>query len=256
MFEGAEPLYGWIDESGDPSANPRSTRWFIVALVLETGRPGALAEAMAEIKHSTSPVIGAPQVPHFRTLPPRAKSAAHELLAAVDFTLIAAIVDTRAISERNPLRDPKAMYAHALSAVIDRGASRAGLEGRSLEIAVEDSPNLDLGRLRKPAPAGERGGAPPRFNADEFPASTVSVRPAPKNSDLRLGAADGVANALFGALEHGGTGRGSAGVHADIYVPKLRAGTGDAGIGAIVLPSKHASRAIVSHPWLAKLFAI
>lgn len=258
MPDRTEPLYGWIDESGDPSVKPSSTRWFAMVLVLETGPPGALAEAMAEINRLTPSRIGAPAVPHFRTLRPRLKRAAHDLLAAADFTLIAAAVDTRAVSERNPLRFPKVMYAHALSAVIDEAASRPRFEGRSLEVAVEDSPNLDLSLLRKPASAASRASAFQMPAISAFPPANVTVRPAPKHSDIRLGAADGIANALFGALEYADKGRKDAAAHASIHMPKLLSGAdGDAAEsgGLIVLPAKRAPQVIASHPWLAKVLA-
>ncbi len=250
------PLLGWIDESGDPSIKPGTSRWFTAVLVLETGPPGSLASAMSDIKASLPPRTGAPAVPHFQALRFPLKQAAHARLATVDFTLIVAAIDTRAVSPRSPLRRPQALYAHALSALIDQGSRVAALSGRSLIAAVEDSSVLDLDLLQAPATTTRpKGGAANRgFGA--FPPGNAAIRAQPKNSDLRLGAADGLANAFFSALERGSAGRQRATALADMHLSKLWAGPAGEGIdgyGWSMLPSTSAARAAPQHRWLASL---
>ena len=218
------PLLGWIDESGDPSIKPGTSRWFTAALVLETGPPGSLASAMSDIKASLPPRTGAPAVPHFQALRFPLKQAAHARLATVDFTLIVAAIDTRAVSPQSPLRRPQALYAHALSSLIDQGSRVAALSGRSLIAAVEDSSVLDLDLLRAPATTTRPKGSAANRGFGAFPPGNAAIRAQPKNSDLRLGAADGLANAFFSALERGSAGRHRATALADMHLSKLWAG--------------------------------
>lgn len=213
---------------------------------------------MSDIRTSLPPRTGAPAVPHFQTLRFPLKQAAHARLAAADFTLIVAAIDTRAVSPRSPLRRPKTMYAYALSALIDQGSRVAGLSGRSLIATVEDSPLFDLGLLRAPAPAVRAKGDSAERGFGAFLPGNAVVRAQPKNSDLRLGAADGLANAFFSALERGSVGRQRATALADMHLSKLWAGLAGEGIdghGWTMLPSTSAARAALQHQWLASLLA-
>ena len=222
-------------------------------LVLETGAPGTLSTAMSDIARQSLPRhAGAPAVPHFSEMRPAVKSAAHARLASADFTLIAVAIDTQAISPRSPLQVPSAMYAYALSASIDQGARVAGLARRSLVATIENSPILDLGLLRAPLPRA-KGWAAGSASAS-FPPGHVKIQARPKSADLRLGAADGAANALFVALERGARGDPRAGAHADMHLPKLwRGAKGDGvdGSGWTMLPMRRAAQTASTHQWLA-----
>lgn len=254
----APPLFGWIDESGDPSIKPGTSRWFVAAIVLETGPPGSLASAMSDVKASLPPRTTAPAVPHFQDLRFALKRAAHGRLATADFTLIVAAIDTRAVSPRSPLRRPKTLYAHALSALIEQGSCVADLSGRSLIATVEDSPLFDLALLRAPAPATRAKGGAAERGSGAFPPGNAVIQAQPKKSDLRLGAADGLANAFFSALERGSANRERATAFADMHLSKLWAGPAGEGIdgcGWIMLPSMSAARAALQHQWLASLLA-
>ncbi len=228
-----------------------------MALVLETGAPGTLSTAMSDIARQSLPRhAGAPAVPHFSEMRPSAKSAAHARLASADFTLIAVVIDTHAISPQSPLRVPRAMYAHALSASIDQGARVANLAGRSLVATIENSPILDLSLLRAPMPRakGLAAGSAPA----SFPPGHVKIQARPKSADLRLGAADGAANALFVALERGAGGDQRARAHADMHLSKLwRGAEGDGvdGRGWTMLPMRRVAQTASTHQWLATWLA-
>ena len=224
-----------------------------MALVLETASPGTLSAAMSDIaRQSHQRHAGAPTVPHFSEMRPSIKSAAHARLASADFTLIAVAIDTHAISPQSPLQVPRAMYAHALSAAIERGARVADLAGRSLAATIENSPILDLSLLRAPMQSGK--GLAASSASAAFPPNHVNIQARPKNSDLRLGAADGLANALFVALERGARGDVRACAHADMHLSKLwRGAKGDDidGHGWIMLPLNRAAQPASTHQWLA-----
>ena len=219
------PLRGLVDESGDAGVGGKGSRWLVIALVLDLGEPGELADCLAGIREVAQRQRA---VLHFAGMKSaERKLAAYQMLAAAPISTIIVAVDTTVISPDYPSERPGRLYRYGLLLALERASLAAAALGRPLQITIEDSNYLDIGPFRAQL-EGQRAvpAATPAMRWDMLDPADIAV--AGKDGEFLLGAADGAAHAFYRAIEPAFAGDPTAAMFADILFPTLWRGPDDA----------------------------
>lgn len=223
------PLRGLVDESGDAGVGGKGSRWLVIALVLDLGAPGELADCLAGIREVAQRQRA---VLHFAGMKSaERKLAAYQMLAAAPISTIIVAVDTTVISPDYPLDHPGRLYRYGLRLALERASVAAAASGRPLQVTVEDSNYLDLEPFRTQleglrATPDATPDTPSAMRWDAFDPTDIAV--AGKDEEFLLGAADGAAHAFYRAIEPAFAGDPTAAMFADILFPTLWRGPDDA----------------------------
>lgn len=221
------PLHALIDESGDAGTAGKGSRWLVIALTLDLGRPGELAahlDAIREVAQRQRAFL------HFADMKSLSrKLLAYQMLAAAPLSTIIVAIDTAAISPGQRLARPGRLYRYGLLLALERASQIAAALGRPLEVTIEGSDYLDLDRFRRQLEGLRRvPDAMPAMRWDLLAPSRIAV--SGKRGEFLLGAADGAAHAFYRAIEPAFAGDPTAMMYADILLPTLWRGPDDSRI--------------------------
>ena len=231
------PLHALIDESGDAGTAGKGSRWLVIALTLDLGRPGELATL---IEHIRADVQRRKTHLHFAQIRNVSrKLKAYRQLAGAPITTIIVAIDTSAFSPGQGLSQPAELYKFGLFFAIERASQIAGALGRPLAITVEESDLFQVEQFRVELDdmRNESLDLLPHMHWASIDSALVNA--ASKEGEIRLGAADAAAHAFFRAIEPRFDDDIHAPMYGDMLLPTLwrgPAGATLAGNGFIFVP--------------------
>ena len=233
----ADPLHALIDESGDAGTGGKGSRWLVIALVLDLGEPGELAALLEQIRADAQRRKTHLHFAGIRNVGRKLK--AYRQLVNAPITTIIAAIDTSAISPNQGLAQPTELYKFGLFFALERASQIAAALGRPLAATVEESDLFRIERFRAEL-ENMRDESPsplPRMRWASIDSARINA--APKEGEIRLGAADAAAHAFFRAIEPRFDDDIHAPMYGDMLLPTLwRGPTGAtlAGNGFVFLP--------------------
>lgn len=243
-------MWLYVDESGDEGTDGRGSKWLVFGAAAGIGSTADLAALVAAAGKKIS--RGGPRLPHFTDMTHRDKIGVLDLYQQGQWEALVVASDTSRIRPGSYLRRPNYQYNYALRHLLERASQHAAQAHEQLAVVIESRRNFDLADFQRYI-GMLRGRSDPHFDWGAFDEARISV--SQKTNEPLLCVADGVAHAMFKALEPDPEWGHYEMAYAERVRPKLWRGPNadtllDNGLTLMPISAEAAFR--VQYPWITE----